>query len=264
MRFKLIIEKFERKDNDLLPINYQYELASWIYKTIHYGNAEFADWLHKHGYMNDKKQFKLFTFSNLLINEIKLIKDRLQIKSNQAELIVSFYMDEAIEPFIIGIFQQQEFSLGDRISKVQFRVKSIEKMQEPEFREEMTFRTLSPVVISKLDETINSNAIYLSPEDENYSSFFIKNLLSKYVAILKSKPQQGNLLNFVNNDLRFELINKPKSKLIKIKTDTPQQTQVKGFLFDFKLSAPVELMKLGYFAGFGEKNSLGFGCGEKN
>ena len=83
MRFKLIIEKFERKDNDLLPINYQYELASWIYKTIHYGNAEFADWLHKHGYMNDKKQFKLFTFSNLLINKIKLIKDRLQIKSNQ-------------------------------------------------------------------------------------------------------------------------------------------------------------------------------------
>ena len=92
--------------------------------------------------------------------------------------------------------------------------------------------------------------------------FLLKTYCLKYVAILKSKPQQGNLLNFANNDLRFELINKPKSKLIKIKTDTPQQTHIKGFLFDFKLSAPVELMKLGYFAGFGEKNSLGFGCGE--
>jgi len=263
MRIKLIIEKSDRKDNDLLPINYQYELSAWVYKTIHFGNAEFADWLHEHGYMSEKKQFKLFTFSNLIINDLRLIKDRLQIKSNQVELIVSFYMDEVIEPFIIGIFQQQEFLLGDKISKVQFRVISIEKMQEPEYKEEMIFHAMSPIVTSKFDETINKNAVYLSPDDENYASFFMKNLLSKYVAILKSKSQQGNQLNFGHNNLKFELLNKPKSKLIKIKTDTPQ-TQVKGFLFDFRLSAPVELMKLGYNAGFGEKNSLGFGCVEKD
>jgi hypothetical protein len=28
------------------------------------------------------------------------------------------------------------------------------------------------------------------------------------------------------------------------------------------LNAPVELIKTGYYAGFGEKNSMGFGCVE--
>jgi CRISPR-associated endoribonuclease Cas6 len=36
----------------------------------------------------------------------------------------------------------------------------------------------------------------------------------------------------------------------------------KGFEFDFSLTAPVELMRIGYYGGVGEKNSLGFGCCE--
>ncbi|MCB0538258.1 MAG: CRISPR-associated endoribonuclease Cas6, partial [Bacteroidetes bacterium] len=30
--------------------------------------------------------------------------------------------------------------------------------------------------------------------------------------------------------------------------------------FHFELTAPVELHEIGYEAGFGEKNSMGFGC----
>ena len=46
MRFKLAI-KFEGKIPVILPVNYQYPLSAWIYKTIHNGNNEFAAWLHE-------------------------------------------------------------------------------------------------------------------------------------------------------------------------------------------------------------------------
>ncbi|RLD54679.1 MAG: CRISPR-associated endoribonuclease Cas6, partial [Bacteroidetes bacterium] len=32
--------------------------------------------------------------------------------------------------------------------------------------------------------------------------------------------------------------------------------------YKFKIKAPKELLRLGYYAGFGEKNSMGFGCCE--
>ncbi|PIY05025.1 MAG: hypothetical protein COZ21_04960, partial [Bacteroidetes bacterium CG_4_10_14_3_um_filter_31_20] len=44
--------------------------------------------------------------------------------------------------------------------------------------------------------------------------------------------------------------------------NTPEETFLKGFLFDFKITAPHELIKIGYYAGFGKANSLGFGCAE--
>jgi CRISPR-associated endoribonuclease Cas6 len=37
---------------------------------------------------------------------------------------------------------------------------------------------------------------------------------------------------------------------------------VRGYLCEFELQAPAELLRLGFQAGFGEKNSLGFGCAE--
>ncbi len=55
MRFKLTIAITDKVQN-ILPINYQYELSGWIYKVIHQGDAMFSEWLHNNGYMNEKKQ----------------------------------------------------------------------------------------------------------------------------------------------------------------------------------------------------------------
>lgn len=52
----------------------------------------------------------------------------------------------------------------------------------------------------------------------------------------------------------------PKSRLIKLKAYTPEETRVRGWLYEFELEAPVEIQELGFYARFGEKNSMGFGC----
>ena len=63
-------------------------------------------------------------------------------------------------------------------------------------------------------------------------------------------------------DFDFKLLSAPKQKLVTIKPYTDNETKVRGFVYSFRLKAPVALQELGYYAGFGEKNSMGFGCGE--
>ncbi len=146
MKFRLSLEIIGQ--NSVLPINYSYEISSWIYKTIHSGNAGFAEWLHSHGYTDGNKQFRLFTFSRLYPDKYKVQGDRLELQGNKSIILISFYAEEAVEPFIIGLFRNQKFTIGDKVSKVQFHVTTIEKLPEPLWLAVMTFNTDTPLVIS--------------------------------------------------------------------------------------------------------------------
>ncbi len=48
MRFKLHLRVDSRQN--LLPLNYQYEAASWIYQTMFSIDSQFTHWLHEKGY----------------------------------------------------------------------------------------------------------------------------------------------------------------------------------------------------------------------
>ena len=267
MRFKLTLE---HTDKGLLPLNYQYELSSWIYKTLNYGNEEFAEWLHREGYTNDYKQFKLFTFSNLLVPKFKIEGDRMQIESREAELIVSFYPIDSLEYFVSGLFSNQAFRVADKRSGSSFTVKTVEKLPEPEFESDMEFKALSPILVSYKHSEKQKYATYLHPGDDQYGDLLINNLAAKYNAFYADTPvtnaddetEYSGQFETGNMDYAFELLGKSKSRLITIKSGTKQESKLRGYLYRFRMKAPVELIRLGYYAGFGEKNSLGFGCGE--
>lgn len=250
-----------------LPLNYQYEFSSWIYRTIHNSNSEFGDWLHEQGYREGNKRFKLFTFSNLFIfPRWKRVEDRIVILSGKAEMQVSFYLEQAVEHFIVGLFRNQEFSVGDRAARAHFIVQTVETLPEPEFKEETEFRCLSPICLS---QTVpgKDHPQYLSPRSADYELYFFDNLLHKYIAAhnaLGLNTTAGALKEQMGwrQPMRLKIMGEPRSKLVKIKAGTPQETFVKGFAYRFKLMAPPELLRFGYHAGFGEKNSMGFGCVE--
>jgi CRISPR-associated endoribonuclease Cas6 len=261
MRFKLTLETVN--NSSILPINYAYEFSAWIYKTIHYGDPKFSDWLHNHGYMDGKKQFRLFTFSRLRPEKYKIHGDRIELQAVKAVINISFYAEEAIGPFIVGLFRNQEFTIGDKISKVQFHVAAIEKLPEPEWLGTMAFRTDTPLVVSVKETENSKSATYLSPDDKRYGDYLLKNLTTKYLAVTKQQNQPNQQMTFDSiQPMQFKLLGTVKSKMVKIKSGTPEETLVRGYLFDFVITAPTDLIKLGYNAGFGEKNSLGFGCCE--
>ncbi len=258
MKFKLSLSS--EGQGNLLPLNYQYEVSSWIYNTIKKGNKGFARWLHDKGYENGKKTFKLFTFSKLCPESYRIVADRLELLSPNVGLNISFFMDQAAEPFIVGMFTQQQFFLGDKKSKVGFRVKTIEKTEDPKWGNEMSFQCESPLVVSIKEEGDSGHARYIGPADKQYGYYFTQNLISKYVASLSQLPGVSAVTDMSeNNQLRFEPVGQAKSKLVTIKQGTPEESKIRGYMFRFKICAPEELIKIGYFAGFGEKNSLGFG-----
>ncbi len=259
MRFKITLAPDPGRGGRVLPINYQYELSSFIYHTLNVGNQNLATWLHDKGYVKENKAFKLFTFSNLHLPKFNRYEDRLILLSPEVFFVLSFLPLELSETFVIGLFREKDFSLGDKKSKVHFQVKSIERLPDPEFTGSMHFKALSPLVVTTRRDESDRYATYLSPTDEGYAENLRKNLINKYAAFLAHAGKKP--VSFNGDGFALEPIGKPRSKLVHVKANTPAAVKIKAYSCDFALSGPPELLKIGYYAGFGEKNSLGFGCG---
>ena len=137
MRFKISLRK--EGGRGYLPINYQYELSSAIYRTIDRADSEFSQFLHDQGYLAFGKKFRLFTFSRLQFEGFKIIKEagRIEHFGERAEFEICFLVNRAAEEFIRGLFMDQVFVLGDKISKVSYAISSIEAVAPPLFQESM-------------------------------------------------------------------------------------------------------------------------------
>lgn len=252
MRFKLTLQIQPEVMGNELPINYQYPLQAAIYRTLAQSDLEFATWLHKNGYQQDGKRFKLFTFSNLIVPQYGIDKERerLVVKSNFVTLFISFLPEKSTQSFIQGVFKDRSFQVADYLSGVQLMVREIKVMHPLEYQPEMPFRTLSPVCISLRND--HDKMDYLAPNDPRYELGILTGLLARYNAIY-GEPYSGEPY------CHLQLLSEPKSTLIRIKAGTPNETRVRGYRYQFKIDLPEELMQIAYESGLGEKGSMGFG-----
>ncbi|MCU0390385.1 MAG: CRISPR-associated endoribonuclease Cas6 [Thermoflexibacter sp.] len=254
MIFKVNIER--TTDQRVLPINYQYELSSKIYKILQNADSQYSQFLHEKGYQSNRKSFKLFAFSNLTFQPpFRIDKDRIELFGKEMSFQIAFYVDKTAENFIMGLFKDQQFKLGDKLSQVSLAVKQITAIPLPEIQERVILRPLSPVVIGKKNEKKNDD--YLPPYHPEFGELLINNLIDKYQATGQSIP-----LSWQNAPINFKLLDhsKLRSKLVTIKANTPAQTKVKGFEnFTFELIAPKELTEIALLAGVGKENAMGFG-----
>lgn len=258
MRFKIILQKSSK--SRFIPINYQYAISSWLYKRIQEADPEFSNFLHGTGYSLQKKQYKLFTFGRLQTKPFNLHHDRLEMQSDFAEIEFSFVADQAAENFIKGVFMNQIMPVHDAIGGVELQVIRVETLPRPWFKETMQYRLLTPVCISHQPEG-QRYAQYLAPDHDRFAEILYDNLLRKYAA-MQMHLAGGVVPDNQPFDFQFKLLSPYKSKLVNIKTYSEEATNLRGYLFDFELTAPVELQELGYYSGFGEKNSMGMGMGE--
>jgi len=249
----------------VLPLNYQYPLSAWIYKVLAHGDKQFSKFLHEEGFrMENQKTFKLFTFSNLKFpsNTYKIIKgtDRMEIIAHQAWLVLAFQIPVTAEKFVTGLFSDQQAEIGDRLSKIEMEVSTIEMLKEPELAGKMVITTLSPLVVTKKTES-DKQEQYLKPGDQDYEKLFFRNLTDKHNAYRLQIQGEESLIDPANLNFRC-LTENPKSQLQIIKAFTYAEVKVRGYRFDFEITAPPGLIKTGLESGFGAMNALGFGCGE--
>lgn len=246
----------------VLPINYQYLISSWIYRTLGNADSDFARQLHHQGYDFGGRRYKLFTFSDLHPRRYDINGKARTFQLTQAptQLVLSFYIDDALQHFVVGLFQNLKFTLASGTAfKVDFEIGSIEILPKLNFQPTMQFRLQTPICISQ-DQVGKRYAQYLAPTHEDYATLLVQNLLRKQRALQSVSASDQNLpLSLPPTN--FRLLSTPKKSPRTIKN-----IKMIGYVFDFELSAPVELLELGYYAGFGEKNSaLGMGMvGIKN
>lgn len=256
MKFKLTLKINREKYGDTLPLSYQYEASSAIYRILSNADEEYSTWLHDNGFnLDPKKKFKLFTFSRIF-GDYKIFKDTARIKyfGEIVEWYVSFLPEQSTQKFIEGLFLNQTFEIGDKKSTVQFHITCVEAMPEPDYSEEMEFETLSPMCIKLKNE--DGRMDYLSPKDVRAPYLIFNGLLDRY------KIFYGKALPCSPEDCKLEILTEPKSALILVKAGTDAQTKVRGYQCRFKIKAPMEIMKIIYSSGIGVQTSVGFGCVE--
>ena len=262
MRFNLILRITSQQR--VLPINYQYPLHSWVYRVIQQADAEFSRFLHNEGYTLEGRRFKLFTFSQLKGEPYRIFKkeERIGFYGSELQLGVSFWIPEAAEHFIRGLFTGQQFRLGDKISQVDLEVVRIEALHRPTFNKGMRYRTVTPVVVSKRVPD-RKHPQYLLPNDKEYAQRLLMNLQRKAEAVGLSLTAPTMVSKELAEHWELNLISPFRKKGILVKQHTPMQNKIIGYIYDFTLTAPPEVQQLAYYAGLGEDNSMGFGYVEE-
>lgn len=255
MRFKLTLELEPQVSGREIPINYQYELASVIYKIIANGDEQYSQMLHEDGFTSTTKHFKLFTFSNLIAPyrgiEHKKGTDRLVVKADTIEWYLGFVPEESTQRFVQGVFTDQRFRLADNVSGAWFRIAEVQLMPSVDWTPDTEFETISPISASKHVEG-KLHSTYIGPGDEMYETALLTGLTERYKAIY-GKEFDGERY------CKLTVTNEPKSSLVTIKSGTKDETRVRGFRYRFRIDLPQELMEIAYECGLGERGSMGFG-----
>ena len=250
MRIRLTLG---HKNNVALPIDYRAALSAWIYQTIAQSNSDFARKLHEHGYVFGNRKFKLFTYGQLRPQRYEVRGGTFWLSEGPTIIDLSFYVDQAAQHLIIGLFKDQRFFLGSRQRPVWFEIREIRTLPDPAFEFPFHFRFLTPCCISRANAG-GGPAQYIPPDDLEFGERLFRNLRNKKLALegVEVDPQVPLDFNY-----RFELQGNYRTRLHRI-----HDTKVRGYLFDCALEGPQDLIQLGYYGGFGEKGAgLGFGFG---
>lgn len=240
-------------DNGItIPINYNHLLVGAIYRFLSESNPEYATFLHNEGYHADKKRFKLFTFSQLMAERRRILGTEIQFGSTLT-WFVSSPIEQFLSHFADTLLTEGRLCIGQH----RLRIRDVKVPRVPRFRTEMTFRCLSPIVMSAIRENNGQRRThYCLPDDPDLSELIRQNLLRKHQAIHGRTPQNDTL--FFHFDDRY--IHRKQGRVTRL-VDF-KGIKVRGTLCPFRVSGSVTLIQVGYECGFGDKNSAGFGMVE--
>ncbi|MDI9619141.1 CRISPR-associated endoribonuclease Cas6 [Methanothermobacter sp.] len=223
-----------------IPYNYNHVVSAIIYRRI--ADIDLASQLH------GGKGFKFFTFSQLNIPRRKAFKNFLLSEDGRFYFFISSPNVELIKSLVEGFIDKPEIDfLRGRVN-----VEYVEFLKPPEFRRNMKFKTLSPIIVKTVKEEDGVLRQWdVNPNDLKFYENLQKNLVRKYSEFhggydgdeyLRVIPYQRSI----------------KRKRIMIPKEDAE-TYHRAYHMKFRIEGDPRLIEFGYDCGFGEKNSMGFG-----
>jgi CRISPR-associated endoribonuclease Cas6 len=250
MRIRLTFEAV-REAGATLPVDYQHLLSGLIYTTIRSAARDFAARLHDVGYDSNGRRFKLFTFSRLK-TKATLRGEQLVLQDRKIELLIGSPIAELISHFERGLAGTDRVLIGAEW----FLTRSVEHLPAPPFKEKMHFRALSPITLS--DKKDGEPDRYLSLSD-NWSELIKTNLIGKYKALNGCEPADQRL--WWRWDAEYIADAEQRRKRLSVLKKI-HGIDIRGWLAPFTVEGSTSLIEMGYEAGFGARNSMGFGMAE--
>jgi len=229
-----------KQSKALIDYNYQYGIASMLYKKLAESDVELANEAHSH------QGFKYYTFSNLILEDRKPSRNGLNF--NRAHFYLSSPDTRFIKSFTEGLLMNPEFYLKGVQKMADFTIQEIEILPQPEFNKECTFKTLSPIYVKTQryqGERLKEHDLY--PNEPKFYENLHKNLIERYTEFHNKTPEKDH----------FEITKTGNIKLKRIKI---AENYRRCTLLTLHIQSTPELLQFAYDAGLGEKNAMGFGC----
>lgn len=225
--------ELKRLNSTVIDFNHSYHIASLIYRCIQRSDPTLSLDLHKPG-------IKFWTFSKLMVpnRRFKIVGEKMIVDSDTVYFYFSTPKVEVASAFVEGLLRKPEVKIGD----MEFLVSEVRVVREYEIGNKVKFVTLSPISVTTVRDG-RSHDLY--PNDPKFYENLRRNLIRKYEVLYGRKP----------SDCELEI--KPlkvKPKRIRIKNTYHRCVEMV-----FKAKGSRELLEVGYKAGFGERNSMGFG-----
>lgn len=220
----------------LLPVNYHHILQSAIYaklKDTPYKN------LHDGGAVYEKRNIKMFNFSE--IQGKYQIADRNILFTDE----ISYWItspDKNLLFALLNKIQEQGLTYGQQVyDNVKIFVDT-----KPITSETVHIRMLSPICLYSTNPETKKNYFY-SPEDKEFFTRLQENFLRKYQAFYGEEPKELP-------EISVKKVNNKHKKVTRYKG-----TILSGWMGEYTLSGPAELLNFWYEIGLGSRNGQGFG-----
>lgn len=221
---------FSSKNNIVLSIPYNNIIQAVLYKFIN--EDAFADFIHNEGYVHNKRNYKLFSFSNVQEKPLHIDKDKKQFIFPKD---ISMYFSSINNQFFKDVFNSIINEDGNvNLGKNETVISKIELIKQ-NISEKETVKVLSPITVYSTFETFEGRkkTYYYSPYEKEFSENIRRNLLNKYQSLYNSLPE----------DQRFNISCKdePQEKIVKYKNFI-----IKGYTGTFEIEGSMELMDMAF------------------
>jgi len=188
--------------------------------------------------------FKFFTFSRLMVEGRRFKKEgeRMKLLSPNVHFFFSTMQKYIGVTFVEGLLEKPEVKIG----KAEFVVSQVGVVRERKIKRKEKFVTLSPISVTTVKENGGRKRIWdLSPKEPKFYENLKRNLVRKFGAFYGREPEE--------DELEIKVLG-TRQKRIRVKN-----TEHRCYELVFEAEGSKELLEVGYKAGFGERNSMGFG-----